>query len=104
MFNFVEIYRFVINPLRISQNFILISFFVKKLLQKTLGRARVNNIKNARFLTMILDWICLKKADNENITWIENMVSACSMKEREREAGDPDVDFKCIKVQWTYFT
>ena len=49
MFNFVESYRFVINPLTINQNFISISFFVK-LLQKTfggihstpLGRARVN--------------------------------------------------------------
>ena len=30
MFSFVGIYRFLINPLTISQNFILISFFVKK--------------------------------------------------------------------------
>ena len=37
MFNFVEIYRFVTNPLTISQNFTSISFFVKKLLQKTFG-------------------------------------------------------------------
>ena len=35
--NFVKIYRVVINPLTISQNFISISFFVKKLLQKALG-------------------------------------------------------------------
>ena len=32
--NFVEIYRFFINPLTISQNFILIQFFVKKLLKR----------------------------------------------------------------------
>ena len=31
MFNFDEIYRFVINPLTISQNFILISILVQKL-------------------------------------------------------------------------
>ena len=36
MFNFLEIYRFVINPLTISQNFISISFFVQKLLQTIL--------------------------------------------------------------------
>ena len=52
MFSFVEIYRFVVNSLTISQTFISISFFVKKLLQKnlsgegggvtrSLGRARV---------------------------------------------------------------
>ena len=35
MFNFVEIYRFVINPLTISQNLISISFLAEKLLQKT---------------------------------------------------------------------
>ena len=38
MFNFVEIYRFVVNPLMISQNFISISYFIKKLLQKSLWR------------------------------------------------------------------
>ena len=37
MFNFVEIYRFSVNSLTISQNFIYISFLVKKLLQKTFG-------------------------------------------------------------------
>ena len=51
MFNFVEIYRFVVNPLTIRPHFIWISFFVQKLLQKKnlwvvhstpLGRARVN--------------------------------------------------------------
>ena len=37
MFNFVEIYRFVVNPLTISQKFISISCFIKKLLQKRFG-------------------------------------------------------------------
>ena len=36
--NFVEIYRFVINPLTINQNFISISFFVqKRIAKKTFG-------------------------------------------------------------------
>ena len=53
MFKFVEIYRFVVNPLTISQNFVSISFFVKKLMQNSLwgghstpfGRARVKTVK-----------------------------------------------------------
>ena len=36
MFNFVEICRFVISPLTISQSSISISFFVQKLLQNNL--------------------------------------------------------------------
>ena len=36
MFDFVEICRFIVNPSTISQNFISISFFIKKLLQKNL--------------------------------------------------------------------
>ena len=34
MFSFVETSRFVFNPLTVIQNFILVSFFVIKLLQK----------------------------------------------------------------------
>ena len=37
MFSFVKICRFVVSPLTISQNFISITFLVKKLLQKTFG-------------------------------------------------------------------
>ena len=42
MFSFEEIHRFVINSLTISQNFISISFFVQKLLQKTFGGGSLN--------------------------------------------------------------
>ena len=35
MFNFVETYRFAVSPLTISENFILITFFVEKVLAKT---------------------------------------------------------------------
>ena len=38
IFNFVEVYGFVVNPLTISQNFISISFFVKDLLQQAFGK------------------------------------------------------------------
>ena len=37
MFSFVQIYRFAVNLLTISQNFISISFFIEKLLKKPLG-------------------------------------------------------------------
>ena len=36
MFNFVEMFRSVVNPLTTGQNFVSISFFVKKLSQKNL--------------------------------------------------------------------
>ena len=37
MFNFVEIYRSVVYPLTVSQNFISMSCFVEKLMRKNLG-------------------------------------------------------------------